>query len=147
MDVVVCITGQRPDHASRAFDQVLRIDPDVTHLVSYIPLPDSSGQRKQRTPVAEIQTVLRVITQLPCKNLGPLKREICEVFSRFMAERQTCYRRGAQPRRRHVPPKYSVVDAVVCITGKTPQNAKHTIDEVVNNRDDMCQEITLVKRG
>ena len=34
---------------------------DVTHLVSYIPLIDSMGRRKQRTPVAEIQTVLHVI--------------------------------------------------------------------------------------
>ena len=32
----------------------------MTHLVGYIPLLDSTGQRKQRTPVAEIQKVLRV---------------------------------------------------------------------------------------
>ena len=54
VDVVVCITGQRSDNAHRAFDDVLRIDPDVTHLVSYIPLLDSTGQRKQRTPVADV---------------------------------------------------------------------------------------------
>ena len=58
-------------------------DGDVTHLVGYIPLLDSTGQRKQRTPVADIQTVLRVIVQLPCRNLSELKRESCEVFSRF----------------------------------------------------------------
>ena len=38
--------------------------------------------RKQRTPVADIQTVLRVIMQLSCRNLGALKREICEVYVR-----------------------------------------------------------------
>ena len=27
---------------------------------------------------------MRVIVQLPCRGFGPLKREICEVFSRFM---------------------------------------------------------------
>ena len=41
--------------------------------------------------------------------------------------------------------RYTLVDVVVCITGKTPQNAKHAIDVVVNNRDDMCQEITHVE--
>ena len=57
----------------------------MVHLVDYILLLDSTGLRKQLTPVAEIQTVLRVILQLKCRNLSPLKREICEVFSRFMA--------------------------------------------------------------
>ena len=74
MDVVVAITGQRPDNANRAFDQILLVDSDVTHLVSYIPLLDSTNRRKQRTLVADIQTVLRVIVQLPCRGLGPLKR-------------------------------------------------------------------------
>ena len=43
--------------------------------------------------------------------------------------------------------RYTLVDVVVCITGKTPQNAKHAIDEVVNNRDDMCPGITHVHLG
>jgi len=43
------------------------------------------------------------------------------------------------------PPKYSLVDVVVCITGKTRENAKHAIDEIVNRRDrDVCQKITDV---
>jgi hypothetical protein len=85
VDVVVCITGQRSDHAKRSFDDVLRIDPDITHLVSYVNLVDSFGRRHQaKTPVADIQTVLRVIVQLPCRNLSALKREICEVFCQFM---------------------------------------------------------------
>ena len=83
-DVVVCITGQTTNHANRAIEQVLPNDKYVVHEVDFIPLIDSTGQRKQRTPVAEIQTVLRVIMQLPCRNLGALKRDICEVFSRFM---------------------------------------------------------------
>ena len=85
VDVVVCITGQRADNAHRALNKVLRrIDRDVTHLVSYIPLLDSTDRRVQLTPVADIQTVLRVIMQLPCRNLGELKGAICEVFARFM---------------------------------------------------------------
>ena len=85
MDVVVCITGQRSDNAKRAFDDVLRTDADITHLVSYVNLDDALGRRHQvLQPVADIQTVLRVIVQLPCRNLGALKSEICEVFSRFM---------------------------------------------------------------
>ena len=52
--------------------------------MDHISLLDSTGRRKQRTPVADIQTVLRVIVQLSCRNLSALKREICEVFSRFM---------------------------------------------------------------
>ena len=39
--VVVCITGQRSDNAHRAFNDVLRIDPDITHLVSDVNLVDS----------------------------------------------------------------------------------------------------------
>ena len=46
------------------------IDPDVVHLVDYILLLDSMGLRRQRTPMADIQTVLRVIIQLPCRGLG-----------------------------------------------------------------------------
>ena len=69
MDIVAAITGQRSDNAKRAVDDVLRINVDVTHLVSFIPLLDSTRQRKQVTPVADIQTVLRVIVQLPCRNL------------------------------------------------------------------------------
>ena len=65
VDVVVCITGQRPDNAHRAFDDVLRIDPDITHGVSDVNLVDTRGRRHQvLTPVADIQTVLRVIVQL-----------------------------------------------------------------------------------
>eukprot|EP00959_Pyramimonas_sp_CCMP1952_P382725 8019681-Pyramimonas_sp.AAC.1 len=45
VDVVVCITGQRSDHAKRAFDDVLRIDPNITHLVSYVNLVDSLGRQ------------------------------------------------------------------------------------------------------
>ena len=45
VDVVVCITGQRSDHAKRAFDDVLLIDPDITHLVGYVNLADSVGRR------------------------------------------------------------------------------------------------------
>ena len=70
---------------ARALDQVLLIDPDIVHLVDHVNLVDSLGRRHQaKSPVADIQTVLRVIVQLPCRGLGPLKREICEVFSRFM---------------------------------------------------------------
>ena len=104
MDLVVCITGHTTNHAHRAIEQVLLNDKDVVHEVDFIPLLDSAGQRKQRTPVAEIQTVLRVITQLPCKNLGPLKREICEVFSRnrHVSGNNTC-----QSRRRAGPTQVS----------------------------------------
>jgi len=84
VDVMVCITGQRIDHAKRTLDEVLLRDEDVTHQVGVIPLVDATGRRMQRTPVADIQTVLRVIIQLPCRGLGPLKREICEIFVRFM---------------------------------------------------------------
>ena len=55
----------------------------MVHFVDRVNLVDALGRRHQaKSPVADIQTVLRVIVQLPCKNLGPLKREICEVFSR-----------------------------------------------------------------
>ena len=36
------------------------------------------------------------------------------------------------------------VVVVVCITGKTPQNAKHAIDEVIDRYGDVCQEITRI---
>ena len=45
------------------------IDKDVRDLIPSIPLLDSTGRRKQMTPVADIQTVLRVIVQLPCRGL------------------------------------------------------------------------------
>ena len=32
----------------------------------------------------------------------------------------------------------------MCITGKTPQNAKHAIDEVIDRDGDVCQEITRI---
>ena len=61
VDVVVCITGQRSDNAHRAFNDVLRIHADITHLVGDVNLVDSLGRRHQaKSPVAEIQTVLRV---------------------------------------------------------------------------------------
>ena len=36
------------------------------------------------TPVADISTVLRIIAQLRCRGLGPLKAQICDVFCRCM---------------------------------------------------------------
>jgi hypothetical protein len=84
VDIVIAITGFQSEHANRSITYVTRADKDVIHLMDVISLPDSTGVRKQLTPVADIQTVLRIIIQLPCRNLGPLKREICEVFSRFM---------------------------------------------------------------
>ena len=83
MDGVVCITGQRSDNAHRAFDDVLLIDPDIVHLVDRVNLVDSLGRRHQaKSPVADIQTVLRVIVQLSCRNLSALKREASKVFPR-----------------------------------------------------------------
>ena len=83
MDGVVCITGQRSDTAHRAFDDVLLIDPDIVHLVDRVNLVDSLGRRHQaKSPVADIQTVLRVIVQLSCRNLSALKREASKVFPR-----------------------------------------------------------------
>jgi len=84
VDVVVAITGKTPQHANHALDEVVERDGDVCQEIARIPLLDSTGLRRQRTRVADIQTVLRVIVQLPCRGLGPLKREICEVFARFM---------------------------------------------------------------
>ena len=41
--------------------------------------------------------------------------------------------------------RWADASVVVCISGKTPQNAKHAIDEIVNRRDrDVCQKITDV---
>ena len=65
LDVVVASTGQRSDNAHRAFDDVLRNDPGITHLVSDVNLVDSLGRRHQvLQPVADMQTMLRVIVQL-----------------------------------------------------------------------------------
>ena len=43
--LAVCITGQTTNHANRAMEQVLLIDPDVVHLVDFIFVRDSTGQR------------------------------------------------------------------------------------------------------
>ena len=61
VDVVVCITGKTPQHAKHALDEACGRDVDVCQNIAHIPLTDSTGRRKQRTPVADIQTVLRVI--------------------------------------------------------------------------------------
>ena len=80
VDVVVCITGQ-----AKILRRVVEGDVDIREQIPHVNLVDALGRRHQAlTPVADIQTVLRVIVQLPCRNLSALKREICEVFSRFM---------------------------------------------------------------
>ena len=91
VDVIVSITGQAAADAAKLLRRVTEGDRDVRELIPYIPLLDSTGLRRQRTPVADIQTVLRVIVQLPCRGLGPLKREICEVFSRFSPSAVLCW--------------------------------------------------------
>ena len=55
--------------AGHIIRRVITIDKDVRDLIPSIPLLDSTGRRKQMTPVADIQTVLRVIVQLPCRGL------------------------------------------------------------------------------
>ena len=87
IDVIVCITGQAAPDAAKILRRVVEGDKDIRELIPHVNLVDSLGRRHQATsPVADIQTVLRVIMQLPCRGLGPLKGEICEVFSRFMGQ-------------------------------------------------------------
>ena len=60
MDVVVCITGQ-----AKILRRVVEGDVDMTAQIPHVNLVDSLGRRHQSlSPVAEIQTVLRVIAQL-----------------------------------------------------------------------------------
>jgi hypothetical protein len=70
--------------AAASVKNVVDSDIGVESLIFHANIVDSAGRPNRYTPVADIQTVLRIIIQLPCRNLGPLKREICEVFSRFM---------------------------------------------------------------
>ena len=84
IDVIECITGQAATDAAKILRRVVEGDKAVRELIPRIPLPDSTGLRRQCTPVADIQTVLRVIMQLPSRGLGQLKGQICEIFARFM---------------------------------------------------------------
>ena len=85
VDVVVCITGKTSQNAIPAIDEVVKNRDDMCHEITRVNLVDSLGRRHQALqPVADIQTLLRVIVQLPCRNLSALKREICEVFLQFM---------------------------------------------------------------
>ena len=40
--------------------------------------------------------------------------------------------------------RWADASVVVCVTGKTPQNAKHAIYEVVNNRDGVVHEVDFI---
>ena len=62
-------SGQAASDAGHILRRVIAIDKDARDLIPSIPLLDSTGRRKQMTPVADIQTVLRVIVQLPCRGL------------------------------------------------------------------------------
>ena len=56
VDVVVCITGQ-----AKILRRVVEGDVDMTAQIPHVNLVDSLGRRHQSlSPVAEIQTVLRV---------------------------------------------------------------------------------------
>ena len=54
-------------HASDSFKEVCRREKDVPSNIGHIPLNDSTGGRKQKTAVADIQTTLRIIVHLPCR--------------------------------------------------------------------------------
>ena len=40
--------------------------------------------------------------------------------------------------------RWADASVVVCVTSKTPQNAKHAIYEVGNNRDDVVHEVDFI---
>ena len=116
--------------------------------MGYIPLLDSTGQRKQRTPVAEIQTVLRV-RKVDGSQVFPRGRRGVHNGSTVRQRTQGIQRRSPHHADiTHLVSDVNLVDSlvgvVVCITGETPRNAKHAIYEVVKNRDDMCHETTHV---
>ena len=59
-----CIAGQSLANAKHTIDDVCSRDKEVCDNMTNIPLSDSTGIRKQKTAVADIQTVLRIIVQV-----------------------------------------------------------------------------------
>ena len=124
--VVVCISGKTPQNAKHAIDEIVnRRDRDVCQKITDVNLIDSRGRHNPAlTPVADIQTVLRVVMLhfaicrafVCCRPANQRRRQRKQSIRPSSPRRrrglhnrqdatecQTCYRRGGvEPRRRCV---------------------------------------------